>query len=230
MDKNKKLQEFWNQVFLMDENTKKEIKENIKEDDYIHLVPSEKLLNAVKALSKSKNVLDYGCGNGWASIILAKNGCSQVTSVDTSINSIDSLKFYASIFNTKNINAFSIDFNWLSKEDESKYDGLICSNVLDVVDEDTSNMIIKELNRVLKKHSKAIIGLNYYLTSEKIKEKNLKLENGKELYIDGVLRLLNKSDEEWQEELKKYFKIIKLEYFAWPNESKETRRLFYLEK
>ena len=230
MDKNKKLQEFWNQVFLMDEKTKQEIKDNLKEEDYVSLAPSEKLFNGVKDLSSCKNVLDYGCGNGWASIVLAKSKCKKVTSVDTSANSIDSLRFYASIFKADNIDAFPIDFDWLSKEKDSIYDGLVCSNVLDVVDEDTSNMIIKDLNRVLKKGAKIIIGLNYYISAESAKKKAIVFENGNELYVDGILRLLNKSDEEWINSFSKYFKVIKLDHFAWPNEEKETRRLFYLEK
>ena len=230
MDKNKKLQEFWNQVFLMDEKTKQEIKDNLKEEDYVSLAPSEKLFNGVKDLSSCKNVLDYGCGNGWASIVLAKSKCKKVTSVDTSANSIDNLRFYASIFKVDNIDAFPIDFYWLSKEKDSIYDGLVCSNVLDVVDEDTSNMIIKDLNRVLKKGAKIIIGLNYYISAESAKEKAIVFENANELYVDGVLRLLNKSDEEWINSFSKYFKVIKLDHFAWPNEEKETRRLFYLEK
>ncbi|MBP5408454.1 MAG: hypothetical protein J6Y42_04895, partial [Bacilli bacterium] len=92
------------------------------------------------------------------------------------------------------------------------------------------NMIIKDLNRVLKKGAKIIIGLNYYISAEKAKEKAIVFENGNELYVDGVLRLLNKSDEEWINSFSKYFKVIKLDHFAWPNEEKETRRLFYLEK
>ena len=231
MDKNKKLQEFWNQVFLMDENTKENIRKDIKEEDWQDLAPSKKLFDAVCSLNDCDNILDYGCGNGWASVISAKSGTAHIDAVDTSKNAIDSLNFFIDVFNLKaKINAFSIDFEWLKNQKEGYYDGLVCSNVLDVVDEDTSNVIIETLNRVLKKGAKIIIGLNYYISAEKAKAKAIVFENNNELYVDGILRLLNKSDEEWINSFSKYFKVIKLDHFAWPNETVETRRLFYLEK
>ena len=230
-DKNLKLQEFWNQVFLMDENAKNEIKNSVKEDDWLNLSPSDKLTEALKYLKDCENVLDYGCGNGWASIVAVKQGAKHVTAVDTSKNGIDALQFFANLFGLNNsLNAFPIDFDWLSNQKQDQYDGLVCSNVLDVVDEDTSNAIIKDLNKVLKEGSKIIIGLNYYISAERAKEKGIVFENGNELYVNGVLRLLNKSDEEWIKAFEKYFKLVKIDYFAWSGEEKETRRLFYLQK
>ena len=51
----------------------------------------------------------------------------------------------------------------------------------------------------------------------------------KYLFMDNVLRLLSLKDEEWIDLFTPYFEIVKLDYFAWPNEEQE-RRLFYLRK
>ena len=76
------LVEFWNQSFLLSEEGKKQISQIDKNDDYSQLAPSLKLFDALKEFKGLENVLDYGCGSGWASIILAKSNVKQVVAVD----------------------------------------------------------------------------------------------------------------------------------------------------
>ena len=90
--------------------------------------------------------------------------------------------------------------------------------------------ILEFFNKATKKDSSIIIGLNYYYDiTNKSPNPSIKIE-GSNLYIDGVLRMVSRSDEEWESIFGKYFITEKLEHFAWPNENKETRRLFYLKK
>ena len=70
--------------------------------------------------------------------------------------------------------------------------------------------------------------MNFYIDKDMASSRGLELNSDNELYVDGVLRLLNKSDEEWKKEFSKYFTVTKIEYFAWPNEKVEKRRIFYL--
>ena len=44
-------------------------------------VPAQKLFDAANCLSRCRKVLDYGCGDAWGSIIIAKGGCQDVTAV-----------------------------------------------------------------------------------------------------------------------------------------------------
>ena len=60
--------------------------------------------------------------------------------------------------------------------------------------------------------------------------RNIELVDGYRLYMDGVLRLVSRSDEEWIQIFSPWYDIEKLEHFAWPGEETETRRLFYLRK
>ena len=61
-------------------------------------------------------------------------------------------------------------------------------------------------------------------------------ENDKDLtdegfvFVDGVLRMVSRSDEEWSEIFSEFFTVEKLDHFAWPMEKEETRRLFILKK
>ena len=226
---NDNLVNFWNNAFRLTDD----IKENdTKEFDpnYLALSPSEKFTKALEELSKKNNVLDYGCGGGFSSIILSKLGCKNVVAVDVAEEGIKSAEFYLKLYDAKNVTTMHIEPNYLHSEEECKYDGIICSNVLDVVPEEVSNDIIKGLARVAKEDSLVVIGMNYYIEPSKILNNNTEHLDNKSLFIDGVLRLVSKTDEEWSEAFSKYFNVEKLEHFSWPGEDTERRRLFYLRK
>ncbi len=230
----KKLVEHWNKFFqLTDEESEEEGAmdnvENFGEEEMKQIAPSEKLYDAAVSLKDCKNVLDYGCGNGWAGIIAAKSGCAEVTFADPAENAIETVKLYAKMFGISDrIKTACIDEKWISTLKGQAYDGLICSNVLDVIPPEMAEDILRNASRILKDGSRVIIGMNNYLSPEVAKEKGLEMQGGNMLYIDGVLRLVSRTDEEWSEILGEFFGIDRLEHFAWPGEKKETRRLFYL--
>ena len=227
MDDYKNLKRFWDNNFKLTDEAKNEILE-YDSDDYEILAPSKKLIDACKLLSQKNKILDYGAGFGFASIIASRNEAKDITAFDTSENAKKLALYYANYFKANNINYISGDDNWLKNEEDNKYDGIICSNVLDVLPIEITKDIIKNLCRVAKKDALIIIGLNYYVDGNKIP-----LHNGLKtnyLYIDGVLRLMSLKDEEWINLFKDYFIIDKLDYFSWPGEEEEKRRLFYLRK
>lgn len=224
---NNNLLAFWNQAQKLTDEYKKSL-ESV-EVTYQELAPAEKLYQAVASLNNCKNVLDYGCGNAWAAIIANKEGCEKVTAVDVGENIIESANFFNKLFDAR-VNAFSIDTNWLTTVKSETYDGLICSNVLDVVPLEIAKEIIKQFARVLCKNAKAIIGLNFYMSEEGAKQRNMELIEGRYLFVNGVLRLSSLTDQEWKDLFVPYFDVKSLDYFAWPGEEKETRRLFCLIK
>ena len=75
-----------------------------------------------------------------------------------------------------------------------------------------------------------VIGLNYFLSSEAATARGMELTDGNRLYIDGVLRLVSRTDEEWAQIFSPRYTVEQLEHFAWPGEQTEARRLFYLRK
>ena len=183
-EKYTKLRDFWDSAFLLSPEEKEKYRLELKSEDYIEFAPSEKLANA--CLTLKGNVLDYGCGSGWASIIMAKHNIS-ITSVDVSKNGIDALKFYSDVFEVNDkINAFTIDENWLSKEEDNKYDGIFSSNVLDVVPNDMAISMIKEFSRISKKGATIIIGMNFYIDKDMASSRGLELNSDNELFVDGV--------------------------------------------
>ena len=226
---NKKLVEFWDNAFLMSKEDKEEL-DNLKEQDYKELAPSKKLYEAVASLKDCNKVLDYGCGSAWGAIIASKEGAKNVPAVDLGENIINRVNLYKDKFRS-DIHAFSIEEDWLNTVENEAYEAIICSNVLDVLPLETSEYILKEFSRIIKKGGRLVIGLNYFLSKEKAKERNLNLEEDKYLYLDGVLRLTSLSDNQWISLFNKNnLDVESLDYFAWPKETKEIRRLFILRK
>ena len=223
------LVDFWNKSFNLDEDARKQLKVNIN-IEYKFLAPSIKQFEVLEGFAGCNNVLDYGCGSGWASIIMAKSGVKQIDAVDVASNSKDMVNLYSEAFNVGSIiGAYTVDENWLSAQDDNKYDGFFCSNVIDVIPLEMAKEIVKQSARVTTKEAKVVYSLNYYIDSELMAKKGFNVE-GSLVYIDGILRLNSLDDEEWSNLFKQYFKDVKLIYYSWPNEEKETRRLFILSK
>ena len=225
------LVEFWNQNFILSDEDKNQILAQINPDeDYKQLAPSQKLYDVLSTFKGMSGVLDYGCGSGWASIIMAKNGVRNITAVDVAPNSIEMTNCYAKAFKVENqINAFCIDENWLQNQKEEGYVGFFLSNVIDVVPLDMAKDIIKQSAKVLKKDGVAVFGLNYYIDPKEMEKRGCVVD-GPHVYINNVLRLTSLIDEEWLDIFKDYYEVISLSYFAWPGEEKETRRLFALKR
>lgn len=225
-----KLIDFWDKAFAMSDEDQAEARPEPPED-WRQLAPSEKLCRAAESLGCHEKVLDYGCGNAWAAVIAAKSGCADVTAVDPAAGAAQAARFCAEICGVeKQVHVSCIRPDWLKTVPSDTYSGAICSNVLDVVPPEIAEEILRELSRVMKADGRLIIGMNYYLSPEAAAEKGMELLNGRMLYMDGVLRLVSRTDEEWTEILSSYCRIERLEHFAWPGETTERRRLFYLRK
>ena len=225
------LLEHWNTAFRLTRMEKDRSDWTAKEDGWKELTPSEKLIEAAASLKDCKNVLDYGSGSGWAGIAMAKYGCQNITCADPALNAKEMAEFYVSRFDvTESVHPIHIDDNWLSEVPEGTYDGFFCSNVLDVIPPEMAEEVLQNASRIVQDNGKVIISMNYYMPPEFISERGLDCRNNNMIYIDGILRLVNRSDEEWSELLGKYFILEKLDYFAWPGETRETRRLFYMKK
>ncbi len=226
---NQMLINFWDRAFTLSEEQKADIL-NLKED-WKELAPSEKLFLAAYSLGQRKKVLDFGCGTAWAAIIAAKGGCPDVTAVDASSAAVQAARLYAAHYDAAGQIRFErAGAGWLESVPSETYDGIFCSNVLDVIPSETAEEIIRETARILKREGSLIVGLNYYLSPETAAARGTELADGNRLYMDGILRLISRTDEEWAEFFSPWYAVEKLTHFAWPGEAEETRRLFRLRK
>ena len=223
-----KLASYWDDNFNLREEEIIDLKTST-DFNYLDLAPSLKLIDVIKRFKGSKKVLDYGTGNGWAAIAMAENGVTKVDACDVSPNAIKMLEIFINKFNLQEkINPFVINPNWLEGIKE-EYDGFFSSNVIDVIPLEMAKEIIKWSYNAVKEGSLVIFSTNYHLDLDLARAKGMALE-GNQLYIDGVLRLTSLSDEEWLDIFKEYYHLEEIIYFAWPQEEKETRRIFVLRK
>ncbi len=224
---NEELIKFWDDAIKLNEEYKQAYLN--EEKNYEDIVPSEKLLNAVKELGKCHRVLDYGCGNAWGAVTAAKNGCKNVLAVDLGEGLIETANFFKDLYEVNDlVKTEVVKPDWISGVETSTFDGLVCSNVLDVVPLETAENLVKEMHRICKKNAMVVIGLNFYMSPKMTKERNIDLVDGRYLFVNDVLRLSSLSDLEWEKLFTSFFEVVKLDYFAWPGEKKESRRLFIL--
>ena len=227
---NRTLIGFWDKALSLSEAEREEL-QNAAPESWKDLAPSEKLFEAACSLGKKKKVLDYGCGSAWAGIIAAKSGCPDVTAADAAPGAVRAAAYSALVYGAeKQLNAVCADPGWLKSVPSAAYDGFFCSNVLDVIPTETAREIIRESARITSADACVIIGLNFYLSPEAAAARGLELADGTRLYVDGVLRLVSRTDEEWAELFSPWYVVEKLTHFAWPGEKTESRRLFYLKK
>jgi len=227
---NEALIAFWDQALKLSDEDRAQAG-GMGPEDYMMVAPAEKPFLAAQSLGGRSKVLDYGCGIGWAAITAAKAGCKDVTAVDPAAGAVASSAFLAEVFGVSDrVHTECVPADWLKTVPENTYDGLISINVLDVIPPETAAEIVREAARVVKNDAVVIFGLNYYMTPERAAEKGEELVDGCRVYQDGVLRLVSRTDAEWEAIFAPYFAVDRLEYYAWPGEEEETRRLFFLRR
>ena len=126
--------------------------------------------------------------------------------------------------------AACVSTDYLHTVEDCTFDGIFCSNVIDVLPPKTAEDIIQEMARVSTDDASIVIGMNNYVSREKAEKAGLEIDEDGLMHVDGVLRMVPRTDEEWTEIFSKFFTVEKLDHFAWPGEPEETRRLFFLKK
>lgn len=227
---NENLISFWDSVYTMSDEDKEEALKG-DPDGWKNDAPCEKLYNAASTLGRCKKMLDYGCGDAWGSVIAAKNGCPDVTAVDVSEHIAEVAGLSVKLYGVEEqVKTACVSTDYLHTVPDETFDGIFCSNVLDVVPPKTAKDIVEQMARITTEGAEVVIGMNYYISREDAAGKGMEIDENGLMHVDGVLRLVPKTDEEWTEIFSKYFTVKKLDYFAWPGEPNERRRLFFLIK
>ena len=227
---NENLISFWNQAYMMSDEEKQEAMKSDPED-WKTDVPAKKLYDAACTLGSCKKVLDYGCGQAWASVIIAKTGCQDVTAVDVSENTAAAAALAVKVYGVEDqVKTACVPTDYLHTVEEKTFDGIFCSNVIDVVPPKTAEDIIQEMARISTDDASIVIGMNNYVSRENAAKGGVEIDEDGLLHVNGILRMVPRTDEEWTEIFSKFFTVEKLDHFAWPGEPEETRRLFFLKK
>ncbi len=110
-----------------------------------------KVKNAVELFKSQdvKDILDLGCGLGWNSVFLAREGFN-IWAGDICKEYIDILRDKANKMNLKNINCKQFDMKAIPPYEDNSFDVVICTSTLNHGTFREIKMTIDEIHRVLK--------------------------------------------------------------------------------
>lgn len=188
---NQDLISYWNQQF-----EKVEVKPIAMDD----IVISDELDEMLEMIGNHcPNVIDFGCG---CSLLMLKaavfgNQVEKGLGIDPSHHAIcfsnESIKQVG--FNY--LNYICGDHLYLKQIDDQSIDGVICSNVLDVLPYETSKFIIHEFRRIIKTKGYLLVKINFFLTDELIQRIGMEKISQNTYSINGILRGYNLSTDDW---------------------------------
>lgn len=211
---------FWNQFFKDYEPVK------INKEEVSVTTTLDKYLKQIG--DQCENILDVGCGTGYALIgaKLLGHKMKKGLGFDASNHAIRIAKQTVELSHIDDLSFVVADESFLSTIPDQSYDGIICSNFLDVIPKEMSQLIIKEIQRILSDEGFFLLKLNFEL-DEALIEKIKMVEIEENTYqIDGVIRAYNLSTEKWIEQFNQ-FKLLTSDGFQRAPHLPEDRILWF---
>lgn len=175
-------------------------------------------------------VLDIGTGMG-IPLISAKIFGTKMKyglGIDTSVNGITFANETCKLSNIEGVE-FKVGDNQLLKTiQDNSFDGIICSNTLDVIPSKTAEDIIKNIKRILVPGGHILLKFNFFLTKDLITRLKMEEIDKDSFTMNGVLRGVNHTNEEWISYFDGFKTILIDEYERVPGNPKD--RIIILEK
>lgn len=179
---------------------------------------------------RSKRVLDFGCGTGDISFqYLQYQPDHQIVGVDKAETGISFAKDTARLSHYRRAHFFTGGEEFLDQFKMEEFDGIILSNVLDVMPKDVSCEAMLKLNKLLKYDGYWFIKMNPYYSREELESFGYQ-KKGANLYEEeGILHLRQATTEYWKKQLSEFGEIIVYLEFQYPWQ-KGMNRLFVIKK
>lgn len=179
---------------------------------------------------KTSNVLDFGCGIGDILFQYAQyKRKPKGVGIDLAEEGINFAKKTAKLSEYRNLHFFEGDESFLDTFEDNRFDGIILSNVLDVMPESVGYETALKLNRVIKEGGYWFIKLNPFYSSDEIS--NMQYEEiGPHMYGEkGILRLKQEPTPYWMEIFNKIRQVER--YVEFPYEWQPgMNRVFMIKK
>jgi len=146
-----------------------------------------------------QDVLDVGCGMGTSLMSAKCLGSTMKCGVgfDTSKHAINFAEQTTQLSGITGLSFYNADESFLKTIKDESFDGMICSNFLDVITKELSEGIIQEMKRILKRNGLLLLKINFFLDSSLIEKLKMELIDENTYQINGVIRSYNLSTEAW---------------------------------
>lgn len=179
---------------------------------------------------QTRRVLDFGCGTGDIVFQYIQNFPEhRGVGIDEAETGIEFAKETAKLSGYDRLHFFTGDSHMLMDFDEGEFDGIILSNVLDVMPEQVDEKILQKLDRILAPGGYWFIKLNPYYTAEELRDFDYEKEEGHLYEEDGILRLHQETTNHWKKVFEKYGTIERYMEFNYPWQE-GLNRLFLVKK
>lgn len=153
----------------------------------------------IKMANESKQILDIGTGSGYALFTSAFHGKTfkHGIGIDPSPYVIKTLNEICKLSNITNLEFILGDHTILKNYEDARFDGIICSNVLDVLPEPITIELITSIKRLLKPGGTFILKLNFFLTDPLIEKLKMEEVAPNTFKMNDVIRGLNYPTQTW---------------------------------
>ncbi len=175
----------------------------------------------------TKKILDFGCGNGTMLLLCALNGTKYNIGIDLSEKAIENAKKRAEQMMKGEFLFIQGGIHRLKDINNLHVDAVILSNIIDNLYPDDAEILMSEVERVLKENGKVLVKLNPYITTEQIAKWNIKII--KDNLLDDGLILWNNTTDEWIKFFERKFDIKQYQEIYYP-EYEQSNRMFWLVK
>ena len=180
--------------------------------------------------SKCKNILDFGCGTGDVIFQCYEFGNMNFgLGVDLSETGIQYARKMTSVNNYKNLNFDIGDISYFDSYEEGSFDGIILSNVLDVMPKDVAVKTFNRLTDLLSPKGLMFVKVNPYYDKADMAEWGMTQIKDNLFEEDGVLRYRELDTASWKQSFEKSYNILRYLEFPYPWQE-GMNRLFLLEK
>ncbi len=179
---------------------------------------------------RTNRVLDFGCGTGDLSFqCLQYHPEHQITGVDKAEMGIAFANETAALSAYQNARFFIGGEEFLEQFQKGEFDGIILSNVLDVMPKDVSGETVHKLDRLMMDGGYWFIKMNPYYSKEELASFGYEKKGGNLYEEEGVLHLRQSTTDYWKKQFSKLGKIKLYLEFQYPWQE-GLNRLFVIEK
>jgi len=200
----KTLKDFWNNSLKIERTDKVEGKW-CTEDSFNNLMK--------KYIKEGDNVLDFGCGSGWASFEIHYTIPNlTILGIDQGKDAIDYCNRCAKASELTNITFVASEGDYLDNI-EDKFDVVVSFNVFDVIPDEVIDTILPRLQKSVKNGGYLLVGINPELPDDILAKIGFVKKDGR-MYKDGIMRANDKTLDQWKDYFSKYFEVVETTTFC----------------
>jgi Methyltransferase domain. len=189
--------------------------------------PSQKLNQDILSYGKKANkALDFGAGVDLLFLEAALEGATfEGLNLDPSEAATKLHQGYIDLSKVTTLHCQKGGLAELAGLPDGSFDLIVISNVIDVLPEEETQQIVESVKRLLAPKGIFLLKTNFFIDEEMIQKRGMKLTDGK-LYMDGVLRAVNRTDESWIAKFKSLTLADSYPYERIPNGPKDRCFVF----